>query len=527
VTGRRCYLALVLHAHLPFVRHPEYPRFLEEHWLFEAITDCYLPLLEVLRRAVASGSRFRLTLSVSPTLLTMLRDPLLKARYLAYLGRLMRLCERELIHRRDSDRRALASYYLERVVRLHALYVDELREDLVAAWSELDRLGVLELMTTAATHAYLPLLRSEPAAIRAQLGVASDYFRDTFGWRPRGLWLPECGYYPGLEAEVARAGFRYVVLDAHGLQQATPRPPEGVFAPVESQGVAIFGRDPESARAVWSRESGYPGHPLYREYHRDLGFEPGAGAALADFLPPGVGTAPTGIKYFRVTGGDGPKATYAPAAALGQAERDAARFVQARREVVRRLRASVSAPVIVAPFDAELFGHWWFEGPAFLEAVIRSLEAVSDLRAATLGGYLDRFGTSSKTQPTASSWGEQGYNGAWLSPETGWVHLRLHQAAAEFSRLVRQLSPTPGDEWTRRLLRQAGRSLLLAQASDWTFQMGQDRGWEYAESVIRDQLARFRFLTGALRDGSAREDQVGALERMDNLFPRLDLGHFV
>ncbi|MGA7982009.1 MAG: 1,4-alpha-glucan branching protein domain-containing protein [Chromatiaceae bacterium] len=520
-------LALVLHAHLPFVRHPEHRRFLEEHWLYEAITDCYLPLIKMLRGAAARGSCFRLTLSVSPTLLSMLRDPLLKQRYLDYLGRLIRVCERELACHRDADRRTLTRYYHDRIVELRGFYVEELGSDPVRALAELESSGLLELMTTGATHGFLPLLRSEPAAVRAQLGVARDYFRDTFGRPPRGLWLPECGYYPGLEAEVARAGYRYVILDAHGLQQARPRPRAGVYAPIESNGVAVFGRDPESAREVWSRDSGYPGHPLYREYHRDLGYEPDAAASLAGFLPPGVVAAPTGLKYFRVTGGAGPKVPYVPSLALHQAERDAARFLEGRRQLLARVGRSVTAPIVVAPYDAELFGHWWFEGPAFLDSLSRYLDAAPDLEPVTLGGYLARFGTASEGQPAASTWGEQGYNGAWLRPETGWVYLRLHQAASELKRLVLGLDAMPPDARRLRTLRQAGRSLLLAQGSDWTFQMGRDTRSDYAESVIRDQLARFGFLTGAFRGAATHERQLAALEGMDNLFPHLDLGHFV
>lgn len=520
---RRGHLALVLHAHLPYVRHPERPRQLEEHWLFEAITDCYLPLLGVLRDAADRGSSFRLSLSLSPTLLSMLADPLLRGRYLGYLDRLIRLAEGEGARQGgDPAHRALARYYRARLIRLRDFYLDELHGDLIAAWAALQTAGTLELMTTAATHGYLPLLRSEPAAVRAQLRVAADHAGDLFGCAPAGFWLPECGYYPGLEQEVAAAGFRYCVLDAHGLQQALPPPPWGVHAPLCAGGVALYGRDPDSAREVWGRTDGYPGHPHYRDYYRDLGFEAGA-EVLGDFLPPGVAAGPTGIKYYRVTGGQAPKAPYDPQAALHQAARDAAAFVAGRRRLLARFPGSTRPPVVVAPYDAELFGHWWFEGPAFLDALIRRLDAEFELEAVTLGEHLGRYGTAGEVLPAASSWGERGYNAAWLRPETGWVHLELHQAAGELKALVRRRDPQGGDD---RLLRQAARSLLLAQSSDWTFHMGRGGGAAYAESRLRDQLARFRFLTGALRGGGADERRLAALERLDDLFPRLDLRHF-
>jgi len=521
------HLAMLLHAHLPFVRHPEHARHLEEHWLFEAITDCYLPLLSLLREAASRGSGFRLTLSLSPTLLAMLADQLLAKRYLDYLERLGRLCNGVAVHGgSEPARRSLARFYRQRLDRLQAFYLDELGGDLVAAFAELEDGGTVELMTTAATHGYLPLLRSRPVAVRAQLGVARDHFRDTFGRVPQGLWLPECGYYPGLEEEVLQAGFRYFVLDAHALQRASPCPRHGVYAPVRAcDDVAVFGRDPDSAQEVWCPHVGYPAHPLYREYHSDLGYE-GDSALLEGFLPSGVDAAPTGIKFHRITGGVGSKALYEPDAALAQAGRDARRFVERRCRLLTSFSPTSRPPIVVAPYDAELFGHWWFEGQAFLEALIHRLDEATDIRPVTLGEHLRFHGTAGDVRPTTSSWGEHGYNGAWLRPDAAWVYLHLHQAAGELHELVSRGDWVVEQDEAMRLMRQAARSLLLAQSSDWTFQMGRGGGSAYCESRLRDQLARFRFLTGALRSGGIRDEQLKAVEWMDNLFPNLDLRHF-
>jgi 1,4-alpha-glucan branching enzyme len=517
---------LVLHAHLPYVRHPEYERFLEEHWLFEAITWCYLPLTIVLRDAARRGSPFRLTLSLSPTLLSQLVDPLLRGRFLDYLDRLIRLCEQEVVRRRQRREGRLARWYLQRVTALRGIYLDELGEDLVAAWVELHDGGLLELMTTAATHGYLPLLRTRPSAVRAQLRVGRDAFRRLTGVVPDGLWLPECGYYPGLEEEISDADYVYTVLETHGIQQARPAPPWDVYGPLVSGGVALFGRDPLSAEDAWGPDTGFPGHPVYREYHRDLGFEAEAGA-LDGFLPDGVRAAPTGIKYFRVTGGGGPKGLYDPNAAALQAAADARRFLGNRRRLIHRFPAASRPPLIVAPYDAELFGHWWFEGPTFLNALIGELEMSGDIEAVTLGQHLRRFGTVGPCQAAASSWGERGYNATWLRPETGWVHLALHQAAGELEELLRRFGPRQGDARELRLLRQASRALLLAQGSDWTFHMGRGGGAGYARAHVRGHLARFHFLADLLRRGTGPEAWAEALGQMDNLFPDLELGHFL
>ncbi len=528
-------LALVLHAHLPYVRHPEHPRFLEEHWLFEAITDCYLPLIEVLRDQRNPDPGPWLTLSLSPTLVAMLGDPLLQARYLDYLDRRTRLCEAEVGRHWGKPRlRALAQGCREDLRRLARFYLDSLGGDLVRAFADLEVAGQVELMTTTATHGYLPLLRTRPSAIRAQLRVGQDAFYAAFGHRSRGLWLPECGYYEGLEAEIAVAGFDYFVVDTHGLLGARPAPPLGVRAPLAvGAGVACFGRDPDSALEVWSPTAGYPGHPDYREYYSDIGLCPDP-SRLGDFLPPGVAAAPTGIKYHRVTGGSGPKGLYDPAVAVRQSQADADTFLARRRAALGQSRPGGPPPILVCPYDAELFGHWWHEGPRFLAAVLAGLAGQGELRATSLGAYLDRHGCAGTARLAPSSWGEHGYNAAWLTRETGWIYPLLDVAAGDLGNLVgRHLADAPGPgaspahQRQGRILRQAGRSLLLAQASDWPFQIARGTAADYARTRLRDHLARLKVLMDAAGGAPLDSRRLEALEALDNPFPTLDLRRFL
>lgn len=370
--------------------------------------------------------------------------------------------------------------------------------DLISPWCRLQEAGQVELITTLATHGYPPLLRGQAGAVRGQLRVGRDAFRSLTGLEPAGLWLPECGYYPGLETEIAAAGYGYSLVEAQSLLLGQPRPEWGVLAPVTQEEVAFFGRDPDSAREVWGGAAGYPAHPDYREYFADLGFE-GPSAALADFLPPGVDAGPTGIKYFRVTGAAGPKAPYDPARAARRARRDAERFLDQRRRLGATVRRDPHRPpLILAPYDAELFGHWWYEGPLFLEALSRALDGQRTVETVTLGEHLARYGPAGSCELRASSWGEGGYNATWLRPETAWVQLQLQQAAEEFQALCRRHRAAPPASRTGRLLRQAGRVLLLAQGSDWTFHLGRGGGSDYAVARLRAYLARFAFLAGAL-----------------------------
>jgi 1,4-alpha-glucan branching enzyme len=517
-------LALVLHAHLPFVRHPEHPQFLEELWLFEAITETYVPLLRVLDSLVEAGVRFRLTLSLSPPLAAMLRDPLLVQRYLAHLDRLAALAEAELHRTRgDPELAPLARMYADTFAEVRRAFVERYRCDLVAAFGALADAGVLDLVTTAATHAFLPLLGDE-RLVRAQLAVGLAEHRRHFGRAPAGMWLPECGYRHELDAPLAELGVGWVVLEAHGLLFATPRPSFGVYAPVRSPaGVAFFARDPDSSRQVWSATGGYPGHPDYREFYRDVAFELDE-AVVRPFLHAGIRTN-LGLKYRRITGPTDDKQPYVRARALVRADEHAAHFVEARRRQASALEGIMPdrAPVVVAPYDAELFGHWWYEGPDWLGHVLqRACAPGSGVTLTTPGDVLASGVPVQTASPAASSWGEHGYSGVWLDPSNDWIYPHLHAAGARLLAVVdRCVASAPGPLPTRALT-QAGRELLLAQSSDWAFILRTGAHASYAERRTREHVAAVLRLCDELEAGMINEPLLRDLEDRHNVFPDLD-----
>jgi len=518
----RGYLAFVLHAHLPFVRHPEYPAFLEERWLYEAIAECYLPLLLRFRRLRADGVPFRLTMSVSPTLLAMLRDDLLRERFVRHLMGMEELARAEMHRRPEPHVRYLAGVQLERLSELHALW-DEVRGDVPGAWAELEREGFLDLWTCAATHAVLPLMTHHPEAVRAQVGVAVQHHREQFGVVPRGFWLPECAYEPGLEEVLADHGLRCFVVDTHAIEHGSVVPRWGVYAPVFCpNGVAAFGRDPESSRQVWSAESGYPGDPWYRDFYRDVGFDLPLAELGPAAHPDGIRVA-TGIKYHRITErGSNCKEWYEPRVASERVREHAQHFLLHRTAQVRWLAEALDRPpLIVAPYDAELFGHWWYEGPEFLEQVFRGLhEEPSELEPITPIEYLRRHPVNQVQVPAASSWGAGGYNYVWLEGTNAWIYRHLHLAADDMTRLARAW-PRP-DPLTRRALCQAARELLLAQSSDWAFILMTRTSVEFAVRRVQAHLARFRRLVREIDAGRVNEAWLAELESRDNLFPNLD-----
>ncbi len=517
------YLCLVLHGHLPFIRHSEIPECLEEDWFFEALTEVYLPLLEMFQRLDRDRIGFKAAFSLSPPLLAMMQDPLLSSRYEVYLDHRVRLAESECRRLQGSPEFGpLAVLYRDRFCRFRDLWNHVYRRDLIAPFRELGRAGRLELMTTAATHGFLPLMEVCPSAIRAQVEGGLRAFERLFGFRPAGFWLPECGYTPAVGQILADCGVRYSFVETHGILHAAPRPKLGACAPVATpSGLVLFGRDPETARQVWSAVDGYPGDFWYRDFYRDVGFDLEEEYLRPFRIHPNLRTA-TGIKYFRITGRTDQKEPYQPAAALRKAQEHADNFLFNRERQAEHLFGLMNEPaVMTAMYDAELFGHWWFEGPAWLEALFRAFHANPGIvELATPGEAVSRLPLIQKVSPHLSTWGWKGYNEMWLQESNAWIYRHLHQAAWRMGELVRAHPAAQGV--LRRALTQALRELFLAQASDWAFILAQRTSWEYAQGRLTRHLDRFIQIDEQIKTGNIDESWLGGVEAQDNLFPFLD-----
>src|SRR2546423_299587 len=270
------HLALILHAHLPFVRHPEHEHFLEEAWLFEAITESYIPLLRMMQRLVSDTVPFKLTMSLTPTLCAMLQDQLLRERYLEHLGNLIDLAAREQKrNRKHPQLRELADFYFDLFSENRRLFVDEWKTDLLSVFRELRESGALELIASAATHGLLPIIyQQSPPAARAQILIGRDVYAGLFGTAPRGFWLPECGYAPGLEGSLQEANVRWFIVDAHGLLFGKPRPRRSIYAPCYTPaGPAAVARAPCAHPQVWRAPQSDPAGPPYSGTFPRVGFE--------------------------------------------------------------------------------------------------------------------------------------------------------------------------------------------------------------------------------------------------------------
>ena len=526
------YLCIVLHAHLPYIRHAEYDYFLEENWLYEAITGTYIPLLDVLERLLNDNIDFRITLSLSPPLVEMLNDNLLKMRYQKYIERLIELSDRERLRiRGDIHFEPVVRMYAQRFQRIRYLFEEVYGKDLTSAFRALRDTGKVELITSVATHAFLPNLSMYPQAIRAQIKIAAEYFKKNFHKSPSGIWLPECGYASGIDEHARKEGIQFFFLDTHGILFGQPLPRYGVYAPVSCpSGVFAFGRDVETSKQVWCSVGGYPGDIDYREFYRDIGFDLDLDEIGPYIHPDGIRTY-TGLKYYRITGKTDKKKPYVREQARKKAAEHACHFIFNRElqidflcKAFKDLRIPLK-PVVTSLYDAELFGHWWFEGPDWLDFLLRGIDKGHvNFRTITPAEYLQLLPSQcaglQSCQPSMSSWGHKGYSEVWLNNSNDYIYRHLHKTTERMINLAGRFDNASGI--LRRALNQALRELLLSQHSDWAFIMDSSTAAEYARKRFEEHIVRFNNLYHSIIEGHISEGWLREIEEKDRIFQDID-----
>jgi 1,4-alpha-glucan branching enzyme len=539
---------LALHSHLPLVlHHGRWPH--GSDWLCEAALDTYLPLLEVFEGLAQADVRASVTLGITPVLANQLAHPDFRAEMRHFLAHRIEACDAapaSLQATGDAALIPLAAWWRARLLRLQARF-ERADGDLVAAFRALEQSGRLEIMSSAATHGFLPLLGRDES-IRLQLFTGRAEHRRLFGRAPRGCWLPECAYRPrgpwgppgarrvarraGTDQHLRAAGYHYFFVDAHqaeagaslGQYQDVPlgaerfdgvrhdhpdtpgvvpheRPPYRAYRVPGAARLAAFVRDPKSSMQVWSRRQGYPGDPAYLEFHKIRW--------------------PGGLKLWRVTDADadlGAKLPYDPQVALDRSREHARHFVTVLEGIAA---ADKAARVTVAPFDTELFGHWWAEGPDFLAALFRRLSD-SSVRPRAASEHLAEHPARDVVRLAEGSWGAGGDYRMWMNEQTAWTWRRLWPLEDAF------WDAAPGalkDEALRPILAQAARSLLLAQSSDWQFIISTGVAADYAELRFTQHCEDAERLVAALaRDadaaaiGGARA-LAESLRQRDDVFP--------
>lgn len=518
------YVNFVLHAHLPYIHHPESEDYLEEEWLFEAISETYIPLLLNFKKLEEEHVDFRLTMTMSPPLLNMLDNKLLQERYIKYLNKHIELAEKEVKRTvYDSRLNNLSKYYLNRYTNDLHVFKDIYNCELIKGFKHFQDIGVLEIITCGATHGYFPILYINEKTVRAQIAVGVQTYKKFFGKAPRGIWLPECGYVPEADKYLKEFGIEYAIVETHGILYADPTPIYGTYAPIVSHGgLVAFGRDLESSRQVWSSINGYPGDFNYREFYRDIGYD-----CDYEYIKPYIASngarVNTGIKYYRITGKDCPKEYYDIQWAKDSAEKQAGHFMDCRTKQIDHLASYMNVPpIITCPYDAELYGHWWYEGPYWLYILFKKIYYDEcNFKLITPSEYIDMYPQMQVSTPCRSSWGANGYSEVWLNQTNDYAHRHLHKAGDRMCELA-SMFPNEGNTLRRQALNQCARELLLAQSSDWLFIITNGTMVEYAHKAIKDHIGRFTKLYYQIKNNKIDAKYLLDIFDKDDIFPEID-----
>ena len=540
-----------LHSHLPYVlHHGRWPH--GSDWLTEAAIDTYLPLIESLRALDAEGVKAPVTIGFTPVLANQLASDAFRAELEQYFDQRIAHCEEAPASLRATGDRhlvPLVDYWHERLTHLRALF-HSIDRDIIAVFRDLEQRGRLEVISSAATHGFLPLLARDES-IELQLDVGRREHNRLFGRMPDGCWIPECAYRPrgpwkplpsapdtgprpGIEEYLADAGYRYFFADAHMARAGSPlglygqvvanelahvaspdahwestRTPYRAYrvtSAYTTDTVAAFIRDPESSAQVWSRHMGYPGDGSYLEFHKIRW--------------------PGGLKLWRVTGANvdlGAKEPYDPPTANAMASAHAAHFASLLATIAST-HPALRRGVVVAPFDTELFGHWWYEGPEFLGDVYRSLRVQPDVRPVTASGHLARFRPRSGLRLAEGSWGANGDYTMWLNGETEWTWPTIWAFEQRFWTMAREAIEFPD---AHEALAQAAREMLLLQSSDWQFIISTGAVTDYAIRRFNGHADALERLCSAIEQGLAAGDLATAtnlaveLRKQDDVFPNV------
>jgi 1,4-alpha-glucan branching enzyme len=578
------FLALTLHAHLPYVvNHGTWPHGIE--WLHEAAAETYLPLLRMLANLERDNIPANFNLNLSPILLEQLAHPYFIADFPKYLTR-------KIIAAREDEAFFLQSgdIHLAETARFWNRFFTSALDDfnaldgnIVQAFRHFNDAGLIEIITCAATHGYLPLLGTDES-VRAQIRTAVSTHIRHLGTPPRGIWIPECGYRPagpwtqpvadanstaspptfdriGIEQAVAESSLDFFFVDTHLVEQsyrvaspyATPqnRPHDSVahnsvaydsvahdpkVEPIthaqhrsiyqsyyvvgpynKTHAATVFPRDPSTGLQVWSGDSGYPGDPNYLDFHKKR--------------------FPGGHRYWQVTGAHvdmADKQVYWPRNADDRARTHAEHFVSLIYQSLEPSLSNAIPPILTAPFDAELFGHWWFEGPLWLETVCRILHQRSledparSIATITCGQYLDRYPRAGSIAMPEGSWGADGDHGVWLNPDTSWTYSHIYPAET-FTREVCTSPKWRTSDLGTRIAQQLCRELLLLESSDWQFLITTGAARDYADSRFlthNDQFLELKSIWQAFEaDGTLNDHmstRLAAIEQRDNIFPDID-----
>lgn len=533
---------LMLHSHLPFYRKAGMWPFGEESF-YECMMETYIPLLNMVSELWDEGIPAKITLGITPILAEQMADEHLKSGFAHYVeGRLTaaRMDEERFGPRGeqpDATRFQLARFYSSWFQKIYSDFNEKWGRDIIGGFRKFQDLGAIEITTSAATHCFSPLL-SEDASLNCQYKTGVESYRRHFGRDPKGFWLPECAYRPGtaertgIEKWLYANGLKYFftesdvikggqtvemrrIFGAYGTIEYIPaasRKPTGLdtFEAfwLKEYPVAVMGRHEQAGYQVWSADHGYPGDGNYREFHKK--------------------DDKSGLHYWKLTSKDtdlGFKGVYSPDIAKERVHENSDHYVGLLQQLLTdHLRQTGSPGLVLSSFDTELFGHWWFEGIAWIKDVIKKLRQYTAVTMQTASEYLEQNPPGKAIELPESSWGAGGHYQVWFNDGTEWMWPIIHECEKQMKEAVEKYGSRGGAY--DRALNQLLRELLLLQSSDWPFLITTGQAWQYAKDRFNGHVQRFHQIFDMLRTGNFDEGKLGQIEDVDNCFPNVDYHWF-
>lgn len=519
---------LILHAHLPYVRHLEYPKFLEEDWLFEALHETYIPLLRVLEELEENNKRFKLTICFSPTFTTMCLDQPLQERFVNYLTSRIELGEKEVLRtQRECPEAYKSALMYLKAAKENLQYYEDCGRNILARYASLSKKGCIELVATAATNAYLPLYRNYETAIRAQIDLGVMSHVKVFGEQPKGFWLPECGYYPGVEDILEEYGIKWIQLPSQSVITAKNKLIRADHAPtlVGDSTIHSFVRDWSLTNLVWSDAYGYPCDSDYREFYRDIGYD-----LPMSYIQPYIHDdirVFTGYKYWAITSKSAVnKRFYDAQKANTKVLLHSNNFLyHIRRRGLSLAAETNEIPTYTICFDADLFGHRWFEGIDFIKNILLSDTKETGINFTTPSECLNYTIESERGYFNECSWGHGGFSDVWLDGSNAWIYRHTHKAIERMQELAFRF---PNQSSLKaRFLNQAAREVVLAMASDWPYILYDKTSVGYAEKRLRNHLGSFNVVYSNMCKNAVNTEWLIKAEKRNAIFPDIDYNIFL
>ncbi len=522
------YLGLILHGHIPWCKKAGvWPA--GEEWLMEAMNETYIPMLNVLREFKERGIKTAITINITPILAEQLADEYMKQRFSEYMENLISRAKKDITRfQNHPERKIIAEFHLRNFEHVLESFYHNYYRDILGSFKWLQDEKMIEIITCGATHGFLPLFESD-SGIFSQIQMAVDTHKKYFNKEPKGIWLPECAYRPeelkdgkfreSVDYWLNNSGLEYFFVDSHGIidakmiQQRNEIGLSTDYGYKLKTGVSVFGRNRAISRQVWDAKIGYPGNEFYREFHKK--------------------DDQSGLHYHRITDKDLPqndKELYDIGKANKTVDSDAYHFITLiSNELKQASELFIDKGIIVAPFDFELFGHWFAEGINWLRFVMEGMNNQEEIEMITISDYISQYKDNfSVIKMRESSWGEGGDFRVWKNPDHGWIWPYINGSIKEFESVLKE-NPHP-NEWETRILNQIARELLLMEGSDWLFLLYTKQAGEYANQRFHHHHQRFLKLLWAAKNFNDRNrinlGELEEFESIDSCFQEINIDYF-